>query len=146
MTLPDLIALLEGAEQGSWELDAETALLAGLPQEFFGSYFGTVYVDGPDCFGEATWGGTGRLFKAPKYTSSVDAAIALAIHLFDDGVVDIEVTHRSYAGGKVLGRAEICGPRAYGRASAKTPALALVLATLRALQAKTGDRTAGAEE
>lgn len=67
------------------------------------------------------------------YTSSVESAMRLAITQLDDGAVDIEVAHRS-VGGVPHGRAEISGPRVFATAKAKTPALALCLATFKALK------------
>ena len=66
----------------------------------------------------------------PNYSASVDAAMRLAVNLFDDGAIDIEVAHRT-VGGKPHGRVEICGPAIDVRARATTPALALCLAICR---------------
>lgn len=37
-------------------------------------------------------------FDFPRYTASLDAAMALAVKLLDNGSVDIEVAHRSVGG------------------------------------------------
>lgn len=72
-------------------------------------------------------------------TSSLDAAIALAILIVDDGMVDIEVAHRSI-GGVVYGRAEICGPQWYGASDhvKAGPAVALLIALLKAKEGRNG--------
>lgn len=66
------------------------------------------------------------------FTTKVDDALWLATLLLDNGFVDIEVAYRS-GGGRTYGRAEICGPHVDSAATGATPAIALLLATLRAL-------------
>jgi hypothetical protein len=77
---------------------------------------------------------------APKYTASLDAATALAERVFGSTAIDIEIGHRR-VGGKLYGRAEICGPNVDSEMQhAATPALAIVLATLTAIKAQEGRR------
>lgn len=125
MTLSELIKVLEKAEQGSRELDFWiTVRVWEIAEES-----DEALQDDIDLVGiEEMW-------VEKPFTSSVDAAMDLAIAKLDDGAIDIEVAHR-VVGGKPHGRAEICGPRVFGMAKSKTPAMALVLATLKALQAR----------
>lgn len=69
------------------------------------------------------------------FTANLNDAMWLAALLLDDGSVDIEVAYRS-VGGIAHGRAEICGPRDDVSATAPTPASALCIALLRALEAR----------
>ncbi|ASQ10186.1 hypothetical protein CDO22_08425 [Sinorhizobium meliloti] len=75
--------------------------------------------------------------RAPNYTASLDAAMALAVKLLDDGFVDIEVAYRSNSG-RTIARSEICSPRFDARATSATPAIALCLAALRAYSEVSG--------
>ena len=74
-----LITRLSKLDAPDREVDGIIAETFGYPQEVFGSSFGTAYVDGPDMhYDAATWSGEGKSWSAPYFTSSVDAAIALA--------------------------------------------------------------------
>jgi hypothetical protein len=81
--LRDKVRQAQGADRF---IDADLALLAGLPQEFFISFEedidgypfgGFAAVDGPACFDDARWGGGGRSWEAEDYTASADAALGL---------------------------------------------------------------------
>lgn len=100
-----------------------------------------------DTFCQSLWGDDDSLMieigneihdKPAPFSDDLSAAMALATRLLDDGSIDIEVAHRS-VGGKAFARAEICGPRDDVVAQAKTPALALLSATFKALAARSGE-------
>lgn len=77
--MQNLIDRLSKLDAPDREVDGIVAETFGYPQEVFGSSFGTAYVDGPDMhYDAATWSGEGKSWSAPYFTSSVDAAIALA--------------------------------------------------------------------
>lgn len=78
--------------------------------------------------------------KPAPFSDDLGAAMALAVRLLDCGAIDIEVAHRS-VGGHSFARAEICGPYIDASMQAKTPALALVAATLKAVAARSKDRS-----
>lgn len=125
MTLSELINALEKAEQGSRELDFWlTVRVWEVADETDEALQDDIDIVGIE-----------EMWVEKPFTSSIDAAMDLAIAKLDDGAVDIEVAHR-VVGGKPHGRAEICGPRVFGMAISKTPAMALVLATLKALHAR----------
>lgn len=125
MTLSELIKMLEKAEQGSRELDFWiTVRVWEIAEESDEALQDDIDIVGIE-----------EMWVEKPFTSSVDAAMDLAIAKLDDGAIDIEVAHR-VVGGKPHGRAEICGPRVFGMAKSKTPAMALVLATLKAIQAR----------
>jgi hypothetical protein len=118
MTLPELIEALENDGSPNFERERIITELTGYP----------------NCYRQAD--GTIPLnATVPNFTASVEAAMALAIFALNDGDVDFEVAYR-FVGGKPHGRAEICGPAVFGMAKSKTPAMALVLATLKAIQAR----------
>jgi hypothetical protein len=130
MTLPELIEAVEKMELTHSQLDL--AIFRYLHPEFDG------YVEGRGGLVHPSDSTDQRELSDVRwspYTSSVESAMRLAIAKFDDGAIDIEVAYRT-VGGIPHGRAEICGPRAFAMAKAKTPALALVLATLKALNFK----------
>lgn len=154
MTIPDLIALLEGAEQGSRELDAELSIAVRyIPygpdhwlksDEFPLVSAGYGQVQPMDTDGVTPLPGGG--WQAPEFTDSVDAAIRLlkkvlpgwfwrcgATPLFPNGWAHVSRTDASNCDR----RDEV----SCSSGKAATPAIALCIATLRALQAKTGDRT-----
>ncbi|ASR12110.1 hypothetical protein CHY08_34205 (plasmid) [Rhizobium leguminosarum bv. viciae] len=130
MTLSELIEALEKATVTLRDVDI--AIFKYLKPEY------ADYVEGRGGLVHTCDGSDQRVLsdvRWPSYTSSLDSAMHFAISSLDDGAVDIEVAHR-VVGGKPHGRAEICGPRVFGMAKSKTPAMALVLATLKALQAR----------
>lgn len=123
MTLQKLIALLEGAEGPSPRLDNEICeALMGWPGKEWRS------IDYMKTFGLAV-------------TSSVDAAIALAEKVLPGWRnSSIKTSEGEYAG-YVWERQEAFGGDFHVEGVRSSRAIALVLATLRALQAKRGDRT-----
>jgi hypothetical protein len=130
MSLSEIIAALEKADRFSRDVDI--AIFKYLHPEYAG------YVEGRGGLVHPNDGSDQRVLSDvqwPAYTSSLDAAMHFAVSQLDDGAVDIEVAHR-VVGGRPHGRAEICGPSVFGMAKSKTPAMALVLATLKAIQAK----------
>lgn len=70
--------------------------------------------------------------KPAPFSDDLSAAMALAVRVLDDGPIDIEVAHRT-VGHTRFARAEICGPKDDVAITAKTPALALLAATFKAL-------------
>lgn len=74
----------------------------------------------------------------PSYTASVDAAIALAERVLPSDFIDIEVNQRRHMG-VLSGRAEICAPNFEAEVRAATPAIALLIALLRAKEASNAD-------
>lgn len=146
MTLQELIALLEGAEQGSRELDAEIDRQLG------------IHVDiGPLSGPWSEYPKPAGYSATYEYTASVDAAISLAERLLPGWHYHVGGCPSDFLTDKDKPfSAELMGPVTWGvidrevgeepiydtsHSSAHTAPLALVLATLRALQAKTGDRT-----
>lgn len=72
MTLPDLLAKVESAAEGSYNLDAELAkALAGWTYERRGN-------DRKEWWREANVADFYRHDRPPRYTASLDAAVALA--------------------------------------------------------------------
>ncbi|GAA0768595.1 hypothetical protein [Brevundimonas olei] len=139
--LSALIARLEAAEVGSRDLDGEIEELFGL---WRASFKEPEKADGRHCWSDlATWSGEGVEHRAPDYTTSLDAALALAErvgcrpYMADfsiDGwsswllktTTDIKVTDPETG-------EELSGPYFSG-GRAKTPAIALCIAILRAKQ------------
>lgn len=117
MTLQPLLDRLEAATRPSFALDMEIALTL-VPDII-------VMRQRQDDSGADP-------YTYRKFTANVDDAMWLAVLLLDDGAIDIETAHRS-VGGLPHGRAEICSPRVDVYVKAPTPALALCIATLRAL-------------
>jgi hypothetical protein len=118
MTMEELITRLEGAERADPRLDNDICeALLGWPEREWRS------IDYMKAFGLAV-------------TSSVDAAISLVAKVLPGRSV-------------MMGWRQTSETRPWARvglwadpdATGATPAIALCLATLRALQAKTGDRT-----
>lgn len=147
-----LIERLEAAEEGSRELDAEIALAIRAPQEYFSRFDkdtdgypwpGWSDVDGPECYDDAIWGGGGRGWTAPQYTTSIDAALTLipkdpanpgktmlwSIAYDEDGVAGA----RSYCA--ALGKGYHDPEFIYGHHDT-SPATALVIAALKAREVK----------
>lgn len=73
--------------------------------------------------------------KPAPFTDELSCAMALAVRLLDNGPIDIEVAHRT-VGNVRYGRAEICGPGDDACGKAATPCLALIVATLHAVDAR----------
>ncbi|API52915.1 hypothetical protein BMW22_15950 [Rhizobium leguminosarum] len=138
MTLSELIEALENATRPDREIDAQIWLLLTEGATRSTSHIVSATNAWPHFDIDETRDSSGRLITVPAYTASVDAAMDLAVAKVDDGATDIEVAYRS-VDGNPHGRAEICGPTVFGMAKSKTPAMALVLATLKAIQAKLAD-------
>lgn len=138
MTLSELIEALENATGPSRELDARISAVVepyrfdapGFTPERPIPEFDLDKSEGVIRFHK---GGIMDLRFFPPVTSSIDAAMQFSISNVDDGATDIEVAHRSISGNP-HGRAEICGPTVFGMAKSRTPAMALVLATLKAIK------------
>jgi hypothetical protein len=139
MTMGELITRLEGAEGPDRDIDVAVmnALCPRADDE---------KVLFMDKLRQARWGWLGEpatdiayFIEAPKLTSSVDAAIALAEKVlppFTTISLDI-IQAGKFHSAKIdkESEGEACGDHL------TTPAIALCLAIIRALQAKTGDRT-----
>ena len=113
-----LIEKLEGAEAGSPELDADVALQVGW----------TVHPGD-------NWIGPHAEIAVPDYTTSLDAALALADRVLTMGAWDVGYTYNSdrpYYARLVIVRDDEGQPEIYGRSA--TPALAICAAILRAHQ------------
>lgn len=113
MTLAALIEKLEQAKEGSRELDAEIAKLVGTehgPREVV-----RVESRSIDSYPEV----------APHYTESLDAALTLVPK--GHGAVSASINERGPSSMRI-GHPYVCG-------NAATPALALVIAALKALEA-----------
>ncbi len=150
--MPDsatLIALSERCEAASGpdrELDGAIALALSEPQRFFNDHdMSFLDVDGPAYYHDGgTWGGYGRLWKAPAYTASLDAALALVKRAMPGAFGS--VGYGDWSDNAIAVTLDYRGAEKLVRTSASTPALALVAATLRALAASTtGERDAGTE-
>lgn len=78
-SLTSLIERIEAATEGSRELDAEIALAMNLPREAFGPvYDQRGMIDGPEYHVEkGTWSGNGMTWRAPDFSTSIDAALTL---------------------------------------------------------------------
>lgn len=136
--IAEVIERLEKATDGSRELDAEIALIAGLPQAFFGSKFGTDYVDGPEShFDAATWSGMGRVFNAPAFTASIDAAVSLAETLLPGWAIKL-VFEGGYRCAVLNSSGKLSTVAPTFVASGKFAAIALCICVLSALRAKEG--------
>ena len=128
MTLEKLIERLETGSGDDRGIDAEIALLSRHPQAFFGGDFGTSYVDGPECFGgDAIWAGRGKSWTAPRYSGSLDAALAFA----ESMKAPIELI-QWIPNGVIANTFHACG---VGVDAAR----ACLIATLKALEAKAHD-------
>lgn len=103
--LSALIARLEAAEVGSRELDGEIALAFSYPRDVWGDAFDRPFaVDGPAFHNDAaTWSGGGKSWSAPTFTTSLDAAIALAERLGLDvaAILTAAVFFASQSGAKI---------------------------------------------
>jgi len=135
MTLASLITRLEGAGEGSRELDLAIGVaLCGWTIEptFMGMKGPWVTFDGGTC--PATPGG-----DYPALTQSLDAALALAGRVlpgwsWSGGQITKDGTTQAWAVVYSTDRGKPVG----SELKAPTPALALVLATLRAVQGRGG--------
>lgn len=113
--LSALIARLEAAEVGSRELDEAVWMACGLEKK----------IGGPvDAAGNGVWEG-------PHVSYFLDAALALAERLYPEGRLMVERTHEG-RGWAMLQPGEYAKIRAM--TDGETPALALVIAILRAKQ------------
>lgn len=121
--LTSLIEKLEKAEGPDWELDADIGLSVGglKAHEEFGmaGNWWTRYTD------------NGLTCAVPSYTSSIDAAVSLAERVLPNWQVNLSIFHEA------LSEASFGNREApHARSLATKPALAICLATLRALQQK----------
>ncbi len=121
--LSALIARLEAAEVGGRELDGEIEEIFDL---WRASFTEPEKADGRHCWTDlATWSGEGVVHSAPPYTTSLDAALALAERVLGNGPC---VLHRN--GPSEWGFTYVDDDTAY----AATPALSVCAAILRAKQ------------
>jgi hypothetical protein len=148
MTIRELAERLEKASGPDRVLDGDLALAFGLPQEFFNQFAADIdgipfkttgfdNVDGPDCYHAPIWGGGGRRWEAPTYTSSIDAAVALIEKALPEWQGDLDICRPMTNG--------LYGARLFGPADqwqivnfageAKTPAVALCLVLVKAILA-----------
>jgi len=133
MTIDELIARLEAATGPSRELDREIADVFGLgPDE---SWERPMHQPGIHNMDVGAWIKGSRLRESPRYSSSIDAAVELAERLLPGR--DISWSNFSRARGYSDGCTAIIGDTTWGSdpeamATHKLPALALVIATLRA--------------
>lgn len=129
--LSSLIERLQKAEKPRRDLDVEimNAVDPRSPDEkrLFG---GKVY--------PVAWGSVGQIcdqiryfVEAPFLTSSIDAAVALAERVLPNWQINLSIFHDSLAEASFGNR-----EAPHARSQAPKPALAICLATLRALQSK----------
>lgn len=123
--ITSLIEKLEGAEVGGRELDLDVA------QAFSLKLWGRRHPS----TGSHQWMTeiAGRSVPVPRFTTSLDAALALAERVLTLGAWDVGYTYNSdrpYYARLVIVRNDEGQPEIYGRSA--TPALALCAAVLRA--------------
>lgn len=127
--LSALIARLEAAEVGSRELGHDVLLALGWHREQIGNFYGPLYQwSSPDFSPHLISGDEDKL---PNPVLSLDAALALAERLYPEGRLMVERTHEG-RGWAMLQPGEYAKIRAM--TDGETPALALVIAILRAKQ------------
>ncbi len=123
----ELVARLEGASEGSRKLDVAVRDFL-LPDETALDFTMKIgFADQPWTHGER------RIFVVENYTTSLDAALALAERVLP-GVVFWNLEHNAIINLVPIYRAEVSGERdgCAGEGEAPTPALALCAAILRA--------------
>lgn len=125
-TLQSLRDRVAKAQSGDREIDADIA-------EIFG-YVPPECEDGPELCGvPATWAGGGKIWSAPKFTSSIEDAAAWVERVFPGMLY----RHQHYPLGNYTFQLGFDGGyRWLSTVNAHTPALAIVLAGLDALIAK----------
>ncbi len=127
--MTDLLARLESAGEGSRELDAEIARVLGHKTVFrFGDWERSATEDGKFCYWEAL----------PSYTTNLQNALVLVPEGWDVWFVSRQrqiscgkFTHEPKISAEVMNAEE-----RVERGEASTPALAMCIASLRAIEAR----------
>lgn len=138
--LSALIARLEAAEVGSRELDAAICIAAnyvGAHQDFTPENLRLADdADEDDSWLDYEVAGDDCTDTTPKLTTSLDAALALAERVLPlwCAVAEWTPSNDHPSGNKGCASVHLLGGGGSGRVAAKTPALALCIAILRAKQ------------
>lgn len=126
MPNPSLISRLEEATEGSRELDAEIGIAAGLAERRRHSFDGEEHI-----YELRDSGSTNEVYWPDAFTTSIDAAVALVERLLGDEYWWI--IERGRTRSATIGRWNPSGEWYATRCA--TPALALCLAALKAMEA-----------